>query len=146
MLLARTRTSAFSNAWIESNALTMTLSWLEPARDRTHCQKSAQDARFFPQAKLEFLRFAYIFVRKNYIPDLPPAEEFALVPSAGALLDGDLPLPPLSPVGFDPLLDPVVPLPGLRPVGFDPLLEPEPVAGLALPAGGTLPGAIPGAT
>jgi hypothetical protein len=99
-------------------------------------------------AWLEFLRFAYIFIRKNYIPDLPPAEEFALelVPNAGALLDGDLPLPPLSPVGFDPLLDPVVPLPGLRPVGFDPLLEPELVAGLALPAGGTLPGAIPGAT
>ena len=83
----------------------------------------------------------------NYIPDLPPAEEFALelVPGAGALLDGDLPLPPLSPVGFEPLLDPVTPLPGLRPVGFDPLLEPGPVAGLALPAGGMLPGAIPGA-
>lgn len=69
-----------------------------------------------------------------------------LVLGAVALLDGDLPLPPLSPVGFEPLLDPVVvPLPGLRPVGFDPLLEPVPVAGLAFPAGGMLPGAIPGA-
>jgi hypothetical protein len=99
-------------------------------------------------AWLEFLRVAYIFIRKNYIPDLPPAEEFALelVPGAGALLDGDLPFPPVSPVGFEPLLDPVVPLPGLRAVGFDPLLEPEPVGGLAVPAGGTLPGAIPGAT
>jgi hypothetical protein len=95
----------------------------------------------------------YISIRLNYIPDLPPAEEeFALelvpdvlCPGAAALLDRDLPLPPLNPVGFEPLLDPVVPLPGLRPVGFDPLLEPVPVAGLALPAGGMLPGAIPGA-
>jgi hypothetical protein len=69
-----------------------------------------------------------------------------LVLGAGALLDGDLPLPPLSPVGFEPLLDPVVPLPGLMLVGFDPLLESVPVAGLALPAGGTLPDAMPGAT
>jgi len=60
-----------------------------------------------------------------------------------------LPLPPLNPVGFDPLLDPVVPLPGLKPVGFDPLLEPvpaPPVGGLALLAGATLAGAVPGAT
>ena len=72
-----------------------------------------------------------------------------LVPGA-ALPEVDLPLPPLNPVGLEPLLDPVVPLPGLRLVGFDPLLEPVPepvpVAGLALPAGGTLPGAMPGAT
>lgn len=66
-----------------------------------------------------------------------------LFPGA-ALAEGDL--PPLNPVGLEPLLDPVVPLPGLRLVGFDPLLEPVPVAGLALPAGGTLPGALPGAT
>src|SRR5207237_10759986 len=59
--------------------------------------------------------------------------------------EGDLPLPPLNPAGLEPLLDPAVPLPGLRPVGFDPLLEPGPVPGLALVAGGTLPGAMPGA-
>jgi hypothetical protein len=47
---------------------------------------------------------------------------------------------------LEPLLNPVVPLPGLRLVGFDPLLELVAAAGLALLAGGTLPGAIPGAT
>src|ERR1700730_5560493 len=85
----------------------------------------------------------------DHIPDLPPPEEFALelvpavlFPGAGALMDGDLPLPPLNPVAFEPLLDPVVPLPGLRLVGFDPLLEPVPVAGLALVADGTLPGEV----
>jgi hypothetical protein len=95
-------------------------------------------------AWLAFLRFAYAPTPMNHIPDLPPAEEFALelapavlCPGAAALLDGDLPLPPLSPVGFEPLLNPVVPLPGLSPVGFDPLLEPVPAAGLALPAGAT---------
>ena len=70
----------------------------------------------------------------------------ALLFPGAALPEVDLPLPPLNPVGLEPLLDPVVPLPGLRLVGFDPLLEPVPVAGLALPAGGTLPGAMPGAT
>jgi hypothetical protein len=85
----------------------------------------------------------------DHIPDLPPPEEFGLepvpaVPFPGAALpEGDL--PPLNPVGLEPLLDPVVPLPGLRLVGFDPLLEPVPVAGLALPTAGTLPGAMPGA-
>ena len=84
----------------------------------------------------------------DHIPDLPPADEFALelvpaVPLPGAApAEGDLPLPPLNPVGFEPLLDPAVPLPGLRLAGFDPLLEP--VAGLALVAGGRLPGAAPG--
>jgi hypothetical protein len=83
---------------------------------------------------------------------LLPAEEFALelVPAVllpdAALPEGDLPLPPLKPVGLEPLLDPVVPLPGLRPVGFDPLLDPAPVAGLALLAGGVFPAAVPGAT
>jgi len=91
--------------------------------------------------------------RLDYIPDLPPPDEFALevvpvalFPCAGAPVDGDLPLPPLIPVGLEPLLDPVglepllnpvVPLPGLRLVGFDPLLEPVAAAGLALLAGGT---------
>jgi hypothetical protein len=91
--------------------------------------------------------------RLDYIPDLPPPEALALelapavvFPGPGALLDGDLPLPPLKPVGLEPLLDPmglepllnpVLPLPGLRLVGFDPLLEPVPAAGLALLAGGT---------
>jgi len=87
----------------------------------------------------------------DHIPDLPPADEFALelvpaVPLPGAApAEGDLPLPPLNPVGLEPLLDPAVPLPGLRLVEFDPLLEPAPVAGLALVVGGTLPGAMPGA-
>src|SRR5437870_6017190 len=88
--------------------------------------------------------------RKNYIPDLPPAVEFALgalFSAVAALPAGDFPLPPLSPVGFEPLLDPVVPLPGLTAVGFDPLLEPgppPPVPALPVPAAGTLAGAIPG--
>ena len=89
----------------------------------------------------------------DYIPDLPPPEELALefvpvvvFPGPGAPLAGDLPLPPLKPVGLEPPLNPVVPLPGLRLVGFDPLLELVAAAGLALLAGGTLPGAIPGAT
>src|SRR5256885_14475908 len=87
----------------------------------------------------------------DHIPDLPPADEFALelvpaVPLPGAApAEGDLPLPPLNPVGLEPLLDPAVPLPGLRLMGFDPLLEPVPVAGLALVVGRTLPGAMPGA-
>ena len=91
--------------------------------------------------------------RLDYIPDLPPPEELALefvpavaFPDPGAPLDGDVPLPPLkpvglepplNPVGLEPLLSPVVPLPGLRLVGFDPLLEPVAAAGLALLAGGT---------
>jgi hypothetical protein len=100
---------------------------------------------------------------QDYIPDLPPPEELALefvpavvFPGPVAPLAGDLPLPPLKPVGLEPplkpvvglepLLNPVVPLPGLRLVGFDPLLELVAAAGLALLAGGTLPGAIPGAT
>lgn len=66
--------------------------------------------------------------------ELVPAVVF---PGPGALPDGDLPLPPLKPVGLEPLLNPVVPLPGLRLVGFDPLLEPLAAAGLALLAGGT---------
>ena len=84
------------------------------------------------------------------MPDLPPPEEFAFEPVPAVLFpgaappEGDLPLPPLNPVGLVPLLGPVVPLPGLRPVGVDPLLELVPVVGLALVAGGTLPGAIPG--
>jgi hypothetical protein len=87
----------------------------------------------------------------DHIPDLPPADEFALelVPAVlfpgAAAPEGDLPLPPLNPVGLEPLLDPAVPLAGLRLVGFDPLLEPVPVAGLALVEDGTLPGAMPGA-
>ena len=86
------------------------------------------------------------------MPDLPPPEEFAFEPVPAvlfpgvALLEGDLPLPPLNPVGLEPLLGPVAPLPELRLVGLDPLLEPEPAAGLALPAGETLPGVIPGTT
>lgn len=55
-----------------------------------------------------------------------------------------LPLPPLNPVGLDPLLDPAVPLPGLRLVGFDPLLDPLGAGGVALPAGWAFAGAIPG--
>jgi hypothetical protein len=93
--------------------------------------------------RLHSCAFVYISTRPNYIPDLPPADEFALelvppvlCPGAAPLLAGDLPLPPLNPVGFEPPLDPVVPLPGLRPVGFDPLLEPVPVAGLAVPVAG----------
>ena len=88
----------------------------------------------------------------HHIPDLAPPDEFALEPvpavlfPGAALAAGDLPLPPLNPVGLEPLLEPVVPLPGLRVVGFDPLLEPVPDAGLALPAGATLPGGMPGAT
>lgn len=88
--------------------------------------------------------------RLDHIPDLPPPEEFALEPAVlfpgAAVPEGDLPLPPLKPVGLEPLLDPVVPLPGLRLVGFDPLLEPVPVAGFALVAGEALPGATPGVT
>jgi hypothetical protein len=119
--------------------------------------KSAQDARAFSKAKIftasspgpYFWRFLRVSTPLDHIPDLPPAEEFGLepvpaVPFPGAALpEGDL--PPLNPVGLEPLLDPVVPLPGLRLVGFDPLLEPVPVAGLALPTAGTLPGAMPGA-
>jgi len=88
---------------------------------------------------------------RDHIPDLPPADEFALelVPAVlfpgAAAPEGDLPLPPLNPAGLEPLLDPAVPLPGLRPVGFVPLLEPVRVPGLALVAGETLPGAMPGA-
>jgi hypothetical protein len=91
-------------------------------------------------------------MHSTHIPDLPPPEELAFEPvpavlvAGAALPEGDLPLPPLNPVGLEPLLDPVVPLPGLRLVGLDPLLELVPVVGLAVVAGGTLPGAIPGAT
>jgi hypothetical protein len=130
-------------------------------------KKSAQDARPFSSQDIYFpissLRansnawlacwcFLPVSTRLDHIPDLPPPEEFALEPvpavlsPRAALPEVDLPVPPLNPVGLEPLLDPVVPLPGLRLVGFDPLLEPVPVAGLALPAGGTLPGAMPGAT
>ena len=71
-----------------------------------------------------------------------------LVPAAlrrSGAANGYLPLPPLNPVGFEPLLDPVVPLPGLSDVGFEPLLEPAPGAGLRLVAGGALAGVGPGA-
>ena len=134
----------------------MASSWPEPA-PRALPKKSAQDARFFPRRRYLLLLHqvlisgvSFVFHPLDHIPDLPPPEEFGLepvpaVPFPGpALPEGDL--PPLKPVGLEPLLDPVVPLPGLRLVGFDPLLEPVPVAGLALPTGGTLPGAMPGAT
>jgi hypothetical protein len=103
-------------------------------------------------AWLAFRRFFHISTCLDHIPDLLPSEEFALelVPAVlfpgAALPEGALPLPPLNPVGLEPLLDPVVPLPGLRLVGFDPLLEPVPVVGLTLVAGGILPDAVPGAT
>ena len=103
-------------------------------------------------AWLAFWRLLHVSTCLDHIPDLLPPEEFALelVPAVllpgAALPEGALPLPSLNPVGLEPLLDPVVPLPGLRLVGFDPLLEPVPVAGLTLVAGGTLLGAIPGAT
>jgi hypothetical protein len=113
-------------------------------------------ALFLKRRYLLVLHQVLIFLKciplVDHIPDLPPPEEFALEPAPAVLFAGaappeaDLPLPPLNPVGLEPLLDPVVPLPGLRPVGFDPLLEPVPVAGLALPAGGTLPGTMPGVT
>jgi hypothetical protein len=86
----------------------------------------------------------HVSIGLDYIPDLPPPVELALefvpavvFPGPGALLDGDLPLPPLKPVGLEPPLSSEVPLPGLRLVGFDPLLEPAAAAGLALLAGGT---------
>jgi hypothetical protein len=85
-------------------------------------------------AWLAFRRFLRVSTL-DHIPDLPPPEEFAFEPvpavlvAGAALPEGDLPLPPLSPVGLEPLLDPVVPLPGLRLVGLDPLLELVPVVG-----------------
>jgi hypothetical protein len=49
---ARTRTSVFSNASIESNALTMALSWPELARVARAPPKKARKMRALLQAKM----------------------------------------------------------------------------------------------